>query len=132
LSSQHSLGVSYRVIQLGAKPPQPDVSMSQSFLQRKVLQFIHHLTVIVGEEVGITVGDAVVAPYVGTMLLLGEADEIMLGRRDSCNDGDVVGLSVLSTEGNADGTKVGSAVGIGAVGALVTSEYWMQDTVPAG
>lgn len=81
---------------------------------------IHHLTVIVGEEVGITVGDAVVAPYVGTMLLLGEADEIMLGRRDSCNDGDVVGLSVLSTEGNADGTKVGSAVGIGAVGALVT------------
>ena len=56
----------------------------------------------------------------GGILILGEVDGIMLGRCDACNDGDVLGISVLSTEGNNDGTSVGSVVGIGAVvGVLV-------------
>jgi len=74
---------------------------------------------IVGEYVGESVGDAVVASYVGTTLLLGAVDEIMLGGNDVCNVGDALGISVLSTEGNTDGASVGSVVGTGAVGALV-------------
>ena len=56
----------------------------------------------------------------GGILILGEVDGIMLGRCDACNDGDVLGISVLSTEGNNDGTSVGSAAAMGAVvGAFV-------------
>ena len=64
------------------------------------------MTSIIGDDEGI--------------LILGEVDGIMLGRCDACNDGDVLGIPVLSTEGNNDGASVGSAAAMGAVvGAFV-------------
>ena len=71
------------------------------------------MTSIIGDDEGI--------------LILGEVDGIMLGRCDSCNDGEVLGISVLSTEGNNDGTSASSAAAMGAVvGAFViyTRNQW--------